>query len=149
MVISFQICSHTFETNQPSFFILGTLLAVQTFKKHFLTHGNDNRPHQKQATQSRNRYSGKVVTAKYLLELLGEKPNNKFIEWLSPQIRFTDANEFHTFMETQGRCRTTPNQAQLINDFWKEHWIISGDRRNEKNCERIKLHPLVRDTEKV
>ena len=108
---------------------------------------------------SRNRYTGKVKTTKYLLELLGEKPDNQFIEWLSPQISFTDVNEFHTFMEwakqdpkdyfqPQGRCRITPKQAQLINDFWKEHCIISVDRRNDRNHVRIKptkLHPLVRD----
>ena len=48
---------------------------------------------------SRNRYRGKVETAKYLMELLGEKPDNQFIEWLSPQIGFKYVSEFHTFLE--------------------------------------------------
>ena len=145
--------------NNP-FFILGALLAVQTsFENTFQLTEMTIAYIKSMLRNSRNRYTGKVKTAKSLLELLGEKPGNQFIEWLSPQIGFGDVNEFHTFMEwaekdpkdcyqPQGRCRITSKQAQLINDFWKEHCIISVDRRNDRNRVRIKptkVHPLVRD----
>jgi hypothetical protein len=102
----------------------------------------------KEIRASRDRVSKKNLTAKFIVKLFeSELKEPAFSQWLAIQLRFKTEEDLTTFLKYatatsplrgQKFSKITSESINQAYKFWKEHAIVSVDRRNNRNMIRIK-----------
>ena len=105
--------------------------------------------------QSKRSIKKRISTAKHIKQVFSDKLTDEtFMEYLARHLNFDSTTELRTYISwsekdysyVTGRREHAVSEetAQKVVDFWKQHSVVSVDRRNDRHLVRIskrKCHP--------